>query len=90
MALDRSATFLIADVFNVAGKGIVAVGTVNSGVISLGMLGNVGGIRVKVLKIEMFHSDKLSLIEKGQRCGLLLEGLTKKEDIRKGQLINFE
>ena len=82
-----SATFLIEDVFSIPSRGIVITGTVKSGEISIGMTGYVGGLRTRILSIETFNKN-LVTIKEGENCGLLLEGV-RKENVRKGEIIIF-
>ncbi|NND37178.1 MAG: hypothetical protein HKN81_08585 [Gammaproteobacteria bacterium] len=76
----------VADVFTIAGKGIVVTGQVKQGAISVGdSVCIAGGPPATVAGIEMFR-ELLQSISAGDRGGLLFEGISK-DDISKGDVI---
>jgi len=81
------AIFLIKDAFEIPKKGLIVVGIVKRGEISIGMWGDIRGIKVRVLDIETF-GKKLTVAKEGENVGLLLEGI-KKEEVRANQEITF-
>ena len=83
-----STNFLINDVFSIAGRGTIVTGAVKEGEISVGMAGHIGGLKTKIIAIEIFQKT-LATVKEGDNCGLLLEGI-KKEDVKKGEIIIFE
>jgi len=81
-------TFEIQNVFDIVGRGIIVIGIVKSGEISTGMWGKIENITVKVKSIEKTEGT-VEKIKIGEKAGLLLEGIEKK-NIKVGQLILFE
>ena len=81
------AVFLIEDVFKIPGRRVVVTGIVKKGEISIGMWGDINGIKVRVLDIEAF-AKRLTVAKEGERVGLLLDGI-KNEDIQANQEIIF-
>ena len=88
---DTDKTFLmpIEDVFSISGRGTVATGRIERGVIKVGEEVEIVGIRdtvaTTVTGVEMFRK----LLDEGQagdNVGILLRG-TKREDIERGQVL---
>jgi elongation factor Tu len=80
----------IEDVFNIAGRGTVATGRVERGILKKNEEVEIVGIRptvkTTVTDIEMFRK-LLDTAEAGDNVGLLLRGI-KKEDVERGQVIS--
>ncbi len=86
---DKPFLMPIEDVFSITGRGTVATGRIETGVIKVGSEVEIVGIRntqkTTVTGVEMFRK----LLDEGQagdNCGILLRG-TKKEDIERGQVL---
>jgi hypothetical protein len=77
------------DVFSIPGRGTVATGRVERGVITKGAEVEIAGfgqtLKTTLTGIEMFHKE-LDRGEAGDNTGLLLRGL-KRDQIRRGQVI---
>jgi len=85
-AADGPFEMLVADVFNISGKGVVVTGQVKTGAISVGdSVCIAGGPPVTVAGIEMFR-EELDTLAAGDRGGLLLQDVAK-DDIAKGAVI---
>ncbi len=88
---DINKAFLMAveDVFSIEGRGTVATGRIERGVINSGDEVEIVGLRdttkTTVVSIEMFNKT-LDRGEAGDNAGLLLRG-TKKDDIERGQVL---
>jgi len=86
---DQDFLMAIEDVFNIAGRGTVATGRVERGVLNRNDEVEVVGIRetskTVVTDIEMFRKI-LDSAEAGDNVGILLRGV-KKEDIERGQVL---
>ncbi|MDD5639982.1 MAG: elongation factor Tu [Candidatus Pacebacteria bacterium] len=88
---DTQKPFLMAveDVFSIEGRGTVATGRIERGVINANEEVEVVGIRpnqkTTVVSVEMFNKS-LTSGQAGDNVGMLLRGL-KKEDIEKGQVL---
>lgn len=88
---DINKPFLMAveDVFSIEGRGTVATGRIERGVINSGDEVEIVGLRettkTTVVSIEMFNKT-LDRGEAGDNAGLLLRG-TKKDDIERGQVL---
>ncbi len=88
---DVNKSFLMAveDVFSIEGRGTVATGRIERGVINSGDEVEIVGLRdttkTTVVSIEMFNKT-LDRGEAGDNAGLLLRG-TKKDDIERGQVL---
>ena len=88
---DTDKPFLMAveDVFSIEGRGTVATGKVETGVITVGDKVSIIGLKdtteTTVTGVEMFRKI-LDRGEAGDNVGLLLRG-TKKEDIQRGQVL---
>ncbi|HME21734.1 MAG TPA: elongation factor Tu [Acetobacteraceae bacterium] len=88
-ATDRPFLMPIEDVFSISGRGTVATGRVERGVIKVGEEVEIVGIRATqktvVTGVEMFRK-LLDQGEAGDNIGALLRG-TKREDIERGQVL---
>ncbi|MEO0453024.1 MAG: elongation factor Tu [Verrucomicrobiota bacterium] len=88
-AVDKDFLMAIEDVFNIAGRGTVATGRVESGILNRNDEVEIVGIRdtskTIVTDIEMFRKI-LDSAEAGDNVGILLRGV-KKEDIERGQVL---
>ncbi len=86
---DQPFLMSVEDVFNIEGRGTVATGRVERGVLKKMEEVEIVGMRptakTTVTDIEMFRK-LLETAEAGENVGLLLRG-TKKEDIERGQVI---
>ena len=87
--VDRAFLMPVEDVFSISGRGTVATGRVERGVINVGETIDIVGIRDKqsttVTGVEMFRK----LLDRGQagdNVGLLLRGV-KRTDIERGQVL---
>jgi len=88
-AKDKDFLMAIEDVFNIAGRGTVATGRVECGILNRNDEVEIVGIRdttkTVVTDIEMFRKI-LDSAEAGDNVGILLRGV-KKEDIERGQVL---
>jgi len=88
-ATDRPFLMPVQDVFSISGRGTVATGRVERGVIKVGEEVEIVGIRATqktvVTGVEMFRK-LLDQGEAGDNIGALLRG-TKREDIERGQVL---
>jgi elongation factor Tu len=89
---DEEKPFLMAieDVFSIEGRGTVATGRVERGVIKVGEEVEIIGLKDKPSKttctgVEMFRKEMIRR-RAGDNVGLLLRGL-KREDIERGQVL---
>ena len=87
---DKPFLMPIEDIFTITGRGTVATGRVERGVLNVNDEVEILGIKEKSQKttvtgIEMFRK-RLDSAEAGDNCGLLLRG-TKREDIERGQIV---
>ncbi|AHE62797.1 elongation factor Tu [Borrelia sp. MN22-0132] len=87
--IDKPFLLAVEDVFSISGRGTVATGRIERGVIKVGQEVEIVGIRetrkTTVTGVEMFQK----ILEQGQagdNVGLLLRGVDKK-DIERGQVI---
>ncbi len=87
--VDKPFLMGIEDVFSIAGRGTVATGRIERGIVKSNEEAEIVGIRptakTTVVSIEMFNKI-LDEGRAGDNVGLLLRGL-KKEDIERGQVI---
>ena len=87
--LDKPFLMPVEDVFSITGRGTVATGRIEQGVINVGDEVEIVGIReptkTVVTGVEMFKKQ-LDQGEAGDNAGLLLRG-TKREDIERGQVL---
>ncbi len=88
-AIDRPFLMPVEDVFSISGRGTVATGRVERGIIKVGEEVAIVGIKDTaksvVTGVEMFRK----LLDQGQagdNCGILLRGV-KREDIERGQVL---
>jgi elongation factor Tu len=88
-AKDKPFLMPIEDVFGIKGRGTVATGRVDRGIVKVGEEVEILGIRdarkVVVTGVEMFRK-LLDQGEAGDNIGLLLRGI-EREDIERGQVI---
>ncbi len=88
---DKDKPFLMAveDVFSIEGRGTVATGRIERGVVKSGEEVEIVGLRdttkTTVVSVEMFNKS-LDVGEAGDNAGILLRG-TKKDDIERGQVL---
>ena len=86
---DKPFLMAVEDVFNIAGRGTVATGRVERGVLNRNDEIEIVGLRptakTVVTDIEMFRKI-LDAAEAGDNVGILLRG-TKKEDVERGQVL---
>ncbi len=80
----------VEDVFSITGRGTVATGRIEKGIINTGDEVEIVGMQLEKLKsvitgVEMFRKN-LNRGEAGDNAGLLLRGIDKK-DIRRGMVI---
>ena len=88
--IDKPFLMPVEDVFSITGRGTVATGRIEKGVINTGDEVEIIGMQVEKLKsvitgVEMFRKN-LNRGEAGDNAGLLLRGIDKK-DIRRGMVI---
>src|ERR1044072_5828867 len=88
-AKDRPFKMAIEDVFGIKGRGTVATGRIDRGIVKVGDEVEIVGIKdtrkIVVTGVEMFKK-LLDQGEAGDNVGLLLRGL-EREDIERGQVI---
>ena len=88
-ALDQPFLMAIEDVFSIAGRGTVATGRIERGVIKPGEEVEIIGLRTTqktvAVSIEMFNKI-LDEGRAGDNVGILVRGL-KKEDVERGQVL---
>ncbi|MBO1927536.1 elongation factor Tu, partial [Thiomicrorhabdus sp. 6S2-11] len=86
---DKPFLMPVEDIFSIQGRGTVATGRVETGVIKVGEEIEIVGIRdtqtTTVTGVEMFRK-LLDQGEAGDNVGILLRG-TKREDIERGQVL---
>ncbi|HWD84243.1 MAG TPA: elongation factor Tu [Solirubrobacteraceae bacterium] len=87
--LDKPFLMPVEDVFSITGRGTVATGRIESGIIKVGDTVEIVGIRptttTVVTGVEMFKKN-LDQGQAGDNAGCLLRG-TKREDIERGQVL---
>ena len=88
--VDKPFLMPVEDVFTITGRGTVATGKIDTGVINTGDEIEIVGMQVEKLKsvitgVEMFRKI-LDRGEAGDNVGLLLRGIDKK-DIRRGMVV---
>jgi elongation factor Tu len=88
-AIDRPFLMPVEDVFSISGRGTVATGRVERGIIKVGDDVEIVGMKATsksvVTGVEMFRK----LLDQGQagdNCGILLRGV-KREEIERGQVL---
>ena len=88
-AADKPFMMAVEDVFSIEGRGTVATGRIEAGVVKVGEKIQIIGLRdtqeTTVTGVEMFQKTLDQGIA-GDNVGLLLRGL-KKEDIQRGQVL---
>jgi elongation factor Tu len=88
-ASDKAFTMAVEDVFSIGGRGTVATGRIESGIVKVGEKVEIVGLRdtqeTTVTGVEMFQKT-LDQGQAGDNVGLLLRGV-KKEDIQRGQVL---
>lgn len=88
-AADKAFMMAVEDVFSIEGRGTVATGRIESGVVKVGekiqIIGLKDTVETTVTGVEMFQKTLDQGIA-GDNVGLLLRGL-KKEDIQRGQVL---
>ena len=88
-AIDKPFLMAVEDVFSIEGRGTVATGRIEAGVVKVGEKIQVIGLRdtqeTTVTGVEMFQKTLDQGIA-GDNVGILLRGL-KKEDIQRGQVL---
>jgi elongation factor Tu len=86
---DKPFLMAIEDVFTIAGRGTVATGRIQRGIIKpneeVELLGLKQTIKTAVVSVEMFNKT-LDEGRAGDNVGILLRGL-KKEDVERGQVL---
>ena len=87
---DKDFIMPVEDVFSITGRGTVATGRVERGVVKVGDNVEIVGLREKpetvvVTGVEMFRKQ-LDLAEAGDNIGALLRGVTR-DDIERGQVL---
>ena len=89
-AVDKPFLMPVEDVFSISGRGTVATGRVERGIIKVGDEVEIVGLRpttkTTVTGVEMFRK-LLDLGQAGDNIGALLRG-TKREDIERGQVLS--
>jgi elongation factor Tu len=87
--LDKPFLMPVEDVFSITGRGTVATGRIESGIIKVGETVEIVGIKATtstvVTGVEMFKKN-LDEGRAGDNAGCLLRG-TKREDIERGQVL---
>jgi elongation factor Tu len=87
--LDKPFLMPVEDVFSITGRGTVATGRIESGIVKTGETVEIVGIkptvRTVVTGVEMFKKN-LDQGQAGDNAGCLLRG-TKREDIERGQVL---
>ena len=88
-AVDGDFLMPVEDVFSISGRGTVATGRVERGVVKVGeeiaIVGIKDTVKTTVTGVEMFRK-LLDQGEAGDNVGILLRG-TKREDIERGQVL---
>ena len=89
-AIDKDFLMPVEDVFSIQGRGTVATGRVESGIVKVGEEIEIVGLRdtskTTVTGVEMFRK-LLDEGRAGDNVGLLLRGL-KREDVERGQVLS--
>jgi elongation factor Tu len=88
--LDKPYLMPVEDVMTITGRGTVATGRIEQGVVNVGDEIEIVGIHEKTDKtvvtgVQMFHKD-LDRGQAGDNAGVLLRG-TKREEIERGQVL---
>jgi len=90
--VDKPFAMAVEGVLSIPGKGTVATGRIERGVVKTGDTVEIVGIKGKpqkasVVGIEMFHKT-LDQGQAGDQCGIMLKGV-KRTDVLRGQVICF-
>ena len=88
--LDKPFSMAIEDVFSISGRGTVATGRIERGIIKVGEEVDIVGMKKETGKtvvtgVEMFRKE-LDQGQAGENVGLLLRGV-EKDDIERGQVL---
>ena len=87
--IDKPFLMPVESVFSISGRGTVATGRIETGVVKINdeveLVGFGTTLRTTVTGIEMFRKE-MTEGRAGENCGLLLRGV-KKEDIERGMVI---
>jgi len=87
--IDKPFLMPVEGVFSIAGRGTVATGKIEQGIVNIGdsveLVGLRDTVKTTVTGIEMFKKD-LNRGEAGDNAGLLLRGI-KKDDVVRGMVI---
>jgi len=87
--LDKPFAMSIEDVFSIAGRGTVATGRIDRGIVKKGdevqILGFGTDVKTSATALEMFHKE-LPEGQAGDNLGALLRGV-KREDLRRGMVL---
>ena len=88
--LDKPFSMAIEDVFSISGRGTVATGRIERGIIKVGEEVDIVGMKKETGKtvvtgVEMFRKE-LDQGQAGDKVGLLLRGV-EKDDIERGQVL---
>ena len=87
--LDKPFLMPVEDVFSITGRGTVATGRIESGIVKVGETVEIVGVKdtttTVVTGVEMFKKN-LDQGQAGDNAGCLLRG-TKREDIERGQVL---
>ncbi|UJA19129.1 elongation factor Tu [Thermoleophilia bacterium SCSIO 60948] len=88
-ALDRPFLMPVEDIFSITGRGTVATGRIEQGVVNVGDEVEIVGIKpttkTVITGVEMFNKS-LDQGQAGDNAGCLMRG-TKREDIERGQVL---
>jgi elongation factor Tu len=88
-ALDKPFSMPVEDVFSIQGRGTVATGRIEQGIIKAGedvdLVGIVNTQKTTVTGVEMFKKS-LNEGQAGDNCGLLLRSL-KRDQVQRGQVL---
>jgi elongation factor Tu len=88
--LDKAFLMPVEDIMTITGRGTVATGRIEQGIVNTGDEVEIVGIRptakTVVTGVQMFHKD-LDQGQAGDNAGCLLRG-TKREDIERGQVLS--
>merc|ERR1719336_993989 len=88
--VDKSFLMAVESTMSISGKGTVATGRIERGVVKAGEGVEIVGVKAKptkasVVGIEMFHKT-LDQGQAGDQCGIMLKGV-KRNDISRGQVL---
>ena len=87
--IDKPFVMPVEDVFSISGRGTVMTGRIEQGVIKVGDLVEIVGLRptqeTTVTGVEMFRKE-LDSGQAGDNVGILVRGL-KREDVERGQVV---